>query len=160
MKRVLFVCLGNICRSPAAEGIMKKYITQQGMDALVECDSAGTANYHQGQLPDARMRKSAALRGFNLDSKARQFKRDDLDEFDYIIAMDKQNMEGIQAMIEKDHQRYQKKLHMMTSFCKSHTQTEVPDPYYSSSDGFNLVLDILDDAVDGLIRHIKKENTE
>ena len=157
MVRVLFVCLGNICRSPAAEGIMNKYLTQKNMNNHVQCDSAGTSGYHDDELPDSRMRQCASDRGFNLDSRSRKLKKEDLDIFDYIIAMDGQNMSNIKGLIEKNHEHYQKKIHMMTHFCRNHKVKDVPDPYFSSEDGFNQVLDLLDDAVCGLIDHLKED---
>ena len=147
--KILFVCLGNICRSPAAEGIMKKL--SHGLP--VEIDSAGTAGYHVGDLPDARMRTHARARGYVLDSRARQFDpHSDFDAFDYIIAMDKSNLRDLQSFDRQ--KQYRDKLSLMTDYCTETEVSEVPDPYYGGSEGFNFVLDILEDACNGLLKNI------
>ena len=156
MQRVLFVCLGNICRSPAAEGIMNKLILDSELADRVQCESAGTSRYHIGALPDARMRMHASQRGFTLESKARQITEKDLDDFHYIMAMDEQNMTSLKAMA--GYEKNKQKIHLMNSFCRHFKKKEVPDPYYDSEDGFKLVLDILMDAVTGLLYHIRSEN--
>ena len=123
-KKILFVCLGNICRSPAAEGIMEK--KSDGL--AIEVDSAGTAGYHIGALPDARMRSHASKRGYPLNSRARKFNPAvDFDKFDMIIAMDKENLRDLQSM--DTGKQYRKKLSLMTDYCQKITADEVPDPY-------------------------------
>ncbi|HTX17792.1 MAG TPA: low molecular weight protein-tyrosine-phosphatase [Bacteroidota bacterium] len=154
MKKILFVCLGNICRSPAAEGVMKKI--SRGMDLHVE--SAGTAGYHVGDLPDVRMRQHAARRGYTLESHARKFKPEiDFDRFDMIVAMDRDNLADLQRM-DRD-KRYRKKLSLMTEYCETMKVDEVPDPYYEGPEGFEYVLDILEDACEGLRKRIEADQT-
>ncbi len=151
-KKILFVCLGNICRSPAAEGIMEK--KSDGL--AIEVDSAGTAGYHIGALPDARMRSHASKRGYPLNSRARKFNPAvDFDKFDMIIAMDKENLRDLQSM--DTGKQYRKKLSLMTDYCQKITADEVPDPYYEGPEGFEHVLDILEDACNGLLKKIEHE---
>ena len=151
-KKILFVCLGNICRSPAAEGIMEK--KAEGLSINVE--SAGTAGYHIGTLPDARMRSHASKRGYPLNSRARKFNPAvDFDKFDMIIAMDKENLRDLQSM--DTGKQYREKLSLMTDYCQKITADEVPDPYYEGPEGFEHVLDILEDACGGLLKKIEHE---
>jgi protein-tyrosine phosphatase len=148
-KKILFVCLGNICRSPAAEGIMEKKAA--GRSIIV--DSAGTAGYHIGALPDARMRSHASKRGYPLNSRSRKFNPAvDFEKFDMIIAMDKENLRDLHSM-DKEH-KYGVKLSLMTDYCEKITADEVPDPYYEGPEGFEYVLDILEDACDGLLKKL------
>ncbi|MHB1050425.1 MAG: low molecular weight protein-tyrosine-phosphatase [Bacteroidota bacterium] len=148
-KKILFVCLGNICRSPAAEGVMKKFSEGKA----IEIDSAGTAGYHIGELPDSRMRSHAAKRGFPLTHRARQFdSAKDFERFDLILAMDKNNMRDLQSMDRKN--QYGHKLKMMTDYSQALKVTEVPDPYYGGPEGFEHVLDILEDACGGLLKEL------
>jgi protein-tyrosine phosphatase len=163
-KRILFVCMGNICRSPAAEGIAKKFLEKRGLDGTIEIESAGTLDYHTGELPDSRMILHASKRGYRLDSKARQFNpKNDFEYFDYIVTMDDDNYTEITSLDKKN--KYKDKVFKMVSFGSKLKVNEVPDPYYSGSDGFEQVLDILEDSVQGLlnkveddIRRHKKEN--
>lgn len=149
-KKILFVCLGNICRSPAAEGVMRN--KTDGIP--VEIDSAGTAGYHIGELADTRMRSHASKRGYALTHRARQFDPEkDFEYFDLIVAMDASNMRNLQSMDSK--KQYGHKLKMMTEFSLKMNVKEVPDPYYDGPEGFEHVLDILDDACDGLLKHIR-----
>ena len=151
-KRILFVCLGNICRSPAAEGIMEK----KAEGRSIEIDSAGTAGYHIGSLPDARMRSHASKRGYPLNSRARKFNPDvDFEKFDMIIAMDKENLRDLEMMDRE--KRYRGKLSLMTDYCQKIKAGEVPDPYYEGPEGFEYVLDILEDACDGLLKKLEHE---
>ncbi|MEW6062034.1 MAG: low molecular weight protein-tyrosine-phosphatase [Bacteroidota bacterium] len=153
-KKILFVCLGNICRSPAAEGVMRKKTEK----LPIEIDSAGTADYHIGELPDPRMRSHASKRGYTLNHRARQFDpENDFDRFDLILAMDKSNWRELQRMDRK--KQYIHKLKMMTDFCSKFNVDEVPDPYYDGPEAFEYVLDILEDACDGLLTHLKNEAT-
>lgn len=147
--KILFVCLGNICRSPAAEGIMK----EKAKGLPIEIDSAGTAGYHTGDLPDARMRSHASKRGYVLDSHARKFNpRVDFDRFDMIIAMDRENLSDLQKMDgDKIHRN---RLSLMSDYCERMSVDEVPDPYYEGPEGFEHVLDILEDACDGLLKKL------
>jgi len=148
-KKLLFVCLGNICRSPAAEGIMNHLIAQANLEDKICCDSAGTSNYHIGELPDARMRQTAQRRGIVLSSRARQFQKADFEAFDLILAMDRQNYYNICAL--DPHGAYQDKVRLICDFCTHHPDREVPDPYYGGPDGFRYVMDLLTDACQGLL---------
>jgi len=152
-KKILFVCLGNICRSPAAEGIMKHKIEEHNLAHLFHIDSAGTHGYHQGELPDSRMRTHAAKRGYNLNSYSRPVKEEDFFEFDYIIGMDDDNIHNLRTKAPDEASR--QKIHLMTEFCKQIDADHVPDPYYGGSQGFEHVLDILEDACQNLVLKIK-----
>jgi protein-tyrosine phosphatase len=152
-KKLLFVCLGNICRSPAAENIMNNLIEQESLTEQFICDSAGTGGWHVGAPPDRRMRAAASERGLNFVGSARQFEAIDLREFDLILAMDKDNYRNILAL---DHQgKFRDKVKMMCDYCQTHTDKEVPDPYYGGVDGFNYVIDLLFDACGGLLKSLK-----
>lgn len=151
---VLFVCLGNICRSPAGEGIFKKLVKEQGLHDRIKADSAGTSGYHDGELPDPRMRQHGVRRGYKFDSLSRKFTSKDFDRFDLIIAMDDNNYHNIKRLspdLEAD-----KKVYRMTDFSKKYNHDYIPDPYYSGADGFELVLDLLEDACEGLLGKIKQ----
>lgn len=151
--KLLFVCLGNICRSPAAENIMNYLLAQGGLSEQIICDSAGTAGYHIGSPPDERMTDAAAMRlGIKLRGRARQFKKSDFDNFDLLLAMDRQNYQNILALDAK--RQYRDKVRLMCDFCSRHTTKEVPDPYYGGPEGFNHVIDLLLDACEGLLQHI------
>jgi protein-tyrosine phosphatase len=156
MINVLFVCMGNICRSPAAEGILKKLIVDDNLENKISVDSAGTIGYHSGELPDERMRKHALDRGYNLDSRARQFNpKKDFEEFDYIVTMDDDNYSDI---VGKDHYKiYLNKILKMTDFYSNKSVKEVPDPYYGGSNGFENVLDILEDSTKNLLKKIRTD---
>ena len=150
--KLLFVCLGNICRSPSAENIMKHLINQAGLSKEIICDSAGTSSYHVGSPPDRRMSAAAKQRGIQLVGEARQFQISDFEKFDLILAMDKENYRDILA-IDRSRQ-YQDKVKLMCDFCTKHDLKEVPDPYYGGSEGFNQVIDLLLDACEGLLNYI------
>ncbi|WP_068818032.1 low molecular weight protein-tyrosine-phosphatase [Phormidesmis priestleyi] len=147
--KLLFVCLGNICRSPSAENIMNHLIHQAGLENKIQCDSAGTSSYHIGSAPDLRMNVAAKLRGIELVGHARQFTKADFEEFDLILAMDRENHENICALDRSG--QYRHKVRLMCDFCTRHTLKEVPDPYYGGDEGFNQVIDLLFDACDGLL---------
>jgi len=152
--KILFVCLGNICRSPSAEGIMKKIIRERGLESQFYIDSAGILNYHEGELPDGRMRAHARRRGYELTSRSRPVKFDDFMDFDLIIGMDDRNIADLKRLAP-DSDSVQK-IHRMTEFCTRFSFDHVPDPYYGGTDGFELVLDLLEDACEGIIDKIKK----
>lgn len=151
---ILFVCLGNICRSPAADGIMHKLVEEEGLDQIISIDSAGTYGGHAGDLPDARMRHHARRRGYELHHRSRKVKSDDFDEFDLILAMDDANYDNLFRLAPSPEAR--QKIHRMTDFCQKIPADHVPDPYYEGADGFERVLDILEDACSGLLSVIKK----
>lgn len=155
MIRILFVCMGNICRSPCAEGVMNSLIKQKGLENEIECDSAGTINYHEGDPADARMREHASLRGYELDSIARKFTQQDFENFDWIITMDENNFHEIKL---RDHSNnYAAKIRRMTDFCETKKISSVPDPYYGGGHGFETVLDILEDACSVLLKFLKSK---
>jgi protein-tyrosine phosphatase len=143
--KVLFICLGNICRSPAAEGVLKHLAKQKKL--VIEVDSCGTSALHSGEKADARMREAALKRGIDLTSLSRQFVLSDFEQFDYLLTMDDSNYESILALDHK-HQ-YDKKIFKMSDFLNSpkfRSLDKIPDPYYGQEDGFELVLDLLEDS--------------
>ena len=140
MKRILFVCLGNICRSAAAEEIMRSRLKRAGLEKEIEVDSAGISSYHQGDLADPRMRMHASRRGYHLTHRSRPVCTEDFYTFDLILGMDDAN---IDALIGR-----------MTDYCRTKTADYVPDPYYGGAQGFENVLDILEDACNGLLASI------
>ncbi|MGG6241204.1 low molecular weight protein-tyrosine-phosphatase [Nodosilinea sp. AN01ver1] len=150
--RLLFVCLGNICRSPSAENIMNHLIAQRQLGEQVVCDSAGTASYHVGNGPDRRMTQAAKARGIDLVGQARQFEVADFDRFDYILAMDRQNYRDILALDPA--RQHADKVRLMCDFCRTHPDREVPDPYYGGPEGFTYVIELLLDACEGFLDHI------
>jgi protein-tyrosine phosphatase len=153
--KLLFVCLGNICRSPSAENIMNHLVEQNHLQSQIECDSAGTGSYHVGSPPDRRMAAAAMRRGIQLLGRARQFQKSDFEEFDLILAMDQANYQDILAIDPEG--KYWHKVKLMCDFCSTHKDQEVPDPYYGGSDGFNYVIDLLVDACEGLMQHVKQQ---
>jgi len=153
--RVLMVCMGNICRSPTAEGVLRKYIQNNNLGDVVEVDSAGTHGYHVGEAPDSRTQRAAAARGYNLSQlRARKVARQDVDYFDLILAMDKSNLDNLRRMAPPEaHQR----IKLFMNFSRNFDDDEVPDPYYGLGHGFDLVLDMVEDAAQGLIDDLKKK---
>ena len=156
-KQLLFVCLGNICRSPAAEAVMTDKIKTSGLDHLISCDSAGIIGFHSGAPADARMQMHAIRRGYKLPSISRQVKpKIDFNRFDMVIGMDDQNIKDLKALSRSEKDK--KKIFLMTDFCLKMTFNHVPDPYYGDNEDFELVLDILQDACDGLLEYLKTQN--
>ena len=152
--KVLFVCLGNICRSPAAQGIFEHIVRENGMEDKIEADSAGTYGGHRGELPDKRMRTAAMYRGYGLTHRSRPVSSLDFLDFDLVIAMDDQNYEDLMHMapsVEATH-----KIKKMSSFLKVRQMSYIPDPYYMGSEGFALVLDLLEDGCRNLYEAIVK----
>ena len=156
MKSILFVCMGNICRSAAAEGVMKKFIDDKCLFKLFFIDSAGTINYHEGEKADSRMIYHSAKRGYNLTSISRPLKEEDYNKFDLIIVMDNENYKTVVNSCPDKH--LYKKIMYMTDFCTQHSDKVVPDPYFGGEKGFENVLDLLEDACSGLI--VKLINNE
>lgn len=154
MQSVLFVCLGNICRSPAAEAIFLAELKRQGLSEVYQVDSAGIGGWHQGELPDPRMRTHAQRRGYRLESRARQIKLEDFDRFDWIVAMDHSNVDELKRLALTQEQT--EKIIRMTDFCTFFDLDHVPDPYYGGAEGFEQVLDLLQDACVGLVAHLEK----
>jgi len=155
--RVLFVCLGNICRSPAAEGVFVHLLEQQGLSDRFVVDSAGTGGWHVGRRADERMCAAAARRGIALTSRARQLELGDLHSFDHIVTMDGDNLAAVRALaLEAGNPSAQAQISPMTSYCRIHSSThEVPDPYYGGPQGFEHVLDLLEDACGGLLEALQ-----
>jgi len=152
--KVLFVCLGNICRSPAAQGIFEHIVRENGMQDKIEADSAGTYSGHRGEMPDRRMRTAALYRGFALTHKARPVSSLDFLDFDMIVAMDDQNYEDLMHLapsVEATH-----KIKRMASFLKQRPMSYIPDPYYMGVEGFSHVLDLLEEACANLLDTLKK----
>jgi protein-tyrosine phosphatase len=156
MIKVLFVCLGNICRSPAAEGIFKKYLSDNKLNEFVTVDSAGTIGYHEGELPDERMSELAAQRGYVLNSRSRKFvPSNDFEEFDYIITMDNYNFADITRLDKNG--SYKNKIFKMIEFINDKSVTEVPDPYYGTDNEFNYVIYLLEKGSQNLLKRIQND---
>ncbi len=153
--KLLFVCLGNICRSPSAENIMNHLLEQANLKDKISCDSAGTSSYHIGAAPDRRMTAAAAKRGIQLVGRARQFRVSDFEDFHLILAMDKDNYQDILSLDRRG--EYKDKVKLMCDFASNHPEKEVPDPYYGGSQGFDNVIDLLLDACDGLLQYVVKQ---
>ena len=154
-KRILFVCLGNICRSPAAEGIMKHIVEQSGRADEFYIDSAGIGGWHIGQLPDSRMRRHGKMHGYDFNSRARQLQSADFSRFDYIIGMDHENISDIRWKAKGSQD--EAKIHCMTEYLRHHPhQKTVPDPYYGDDADFELVIELLEDACQGLFDELIK----
>ena len=156
MKKILFVCLGNICRSPMAQGIFEKKTKEAGLDHEFIIDSCGTIANHQGEPADSRMREHAEKRGYSLTSIARKLKMDDLNEFDWILTMDDNNYNHVTYLANE---LQKAKIRKMTDFCKKYEFTQVPDPYYGGDRGFELVIDLLEDACEHLLKEVTKPHT-
>ncbi len=151
VKKILFVCLGNICRSPVAEGIFNQKIKERDLEKLFVVDSAGTGSWHVGNLPDQRMRATALSRGIELTSRSRQIEVNDLYEFDEILVMDKDNLDAVKSLTKDHNNPVNTKIKLILGYSKNFQLEEVPDPYYGGQNGFDKVMDLLDDAIEGLI---------
>jgi protein-tyrosine phosphatase len=151
--KIVFVCLGNICRSPTAHGVMEKLVADAGLADRVTIDSAGTGAYHIGELPDSRSRAHAAKRGYELAHRARQFTRGDVAAFDLIVAMDRNNLRHLRLIAGEAHG----KVVLLRSFdATAPADAEVPDPWYGEADGFEEVLDQCERACAGLLAHVRE----
>ena len=153
MKKILFVCLGNICRSPAAEGAFIHLLKEKGLFEQYYIDSAGTSSYHEGQRADSRMRETASKRGIDLPSWSRQATADDFHEFDLILAMDRKNFQDLKSICPEDD--LLSKLKMFTDFKQQMNHDQVPDPYYGGSQGFEEVMDLVIDCSKGLLNYLR-----
>jgi protein-tyrosine phosphatase len=158
MIKVLFVCLGNICRSPMAEGIFRE-LTKEESDVF-SCDSAGTAGYHIGELPDERMRSTAQKNTIHLTHRARQIAKDDFDKFDYIMAMDKSNYQNVLSLKSRVNNASETKIMLMRSFDDEKGNLEIPDPYYGTLSDFDEVYNILYRCNKNFIKFLKDEHFE
>ncbi len=152
---VLFVCMGNICRSPAGENIFRALTKEAQLSGPIRCDSAGTIGYHTGNKPDQRMSRTIRQRGYEVTGAARQFSINDFETFDLILTMDEENYTDITKLAKT--KAHQHKLRRFTDFCTEHSHRSVPDPYYGGEEGFELVADLIEDGSAGLLAHIRKE---
>ena len=149
---VLFVCMGNICRSPTAEAVFRNYVENAGLSEFIVIDSAGTHDYHIGHAPDLRSQQAAAQRGYDMSSlRGRQVEGTDFDRFDYVLAMDKANIAILQYLAPR-----KKHPQLFLDYARHHSECEVPDPYYGGEQGFEHVLDMVEDAAQGLLQHIQQ----
>jgi protein-tyrosine phosphatase len=161
-QRLLFVCLGNICRSPAAEGVFLHLLAREGLEQQFVVDSAGTGGWHVGNRADRRMRAAAERRGIHLPSRARQIETADLHRFDRILTMDDDNLRAVQTLARGlDRQPHQPKgpiarIEPITRYCARFQVSDVPDPYYGGEEGFEQVLDLLEDACFGLLQELRR----
>jgi protein-tyrosine phosphatase len=152
--RVLFVCMGNICRSPTAEAVLRKALREHGLEGRVEVDSAGTHGYHVGEPPDPRTQRAAESRGYDMSAiRARKVAAQDLEYFDLVLAMDRSNLENLQRICLPD---FSDRLGLLMSYSRAFDDEEVPDPYYGLGHGFDLVLDMIEDATAGVLAEIKQ----
>jgi low molecular weight protein-tyrosine phosphatase len=151
--RVLFVCLGNICRSPSAEAVFRLRVRQAGFADRIQIDSAGTSDYHEGCEPDERAQRAGAQRGYDLSGlRARRVTRSDFDRFHYLLAMDHNNLSDLLRLSPREHVH---KIRLFMDYSRTHCGSDVPDPYYGGVHGFERVLDMLEDAAGGLLEDIR-----
>lgn len=150
---VLFVCMGNICRSPTGEGVFQYYVDGQGYSNQIHIDSAGTIAYHEGELPDTRMREVAARRGYQLESLARKVTKQDIETFDLLVAMDSDNLINLESMAGGSKQHLRLLGTFLEGYNTNHEAPSVPDPYYGGSAGFEQVLDMIEAACPQMLSH-------
>jgi protein-tyrosine phosphatase len=156
MVRVLFVCLGNICRSPTAEGVFRRVVESAGLLEHIEIDSAGTHAYHVGAPPDGRSQAAALRRGIDLSHlRGRRATPADFEEFEYILAMDRENLSNLQAICPSGHED---KLGLLLEYAPNRPEREVPDPYNGGEKGFERVLDMIEEASEGLLAHLRQQH--
>lgn len=154
---VLFVCMGNICRSPTAEAVFRHYVESAGLSASILIDSAGTHDYHIGHQPDLRSQHAAGQRGYEMSGlRGRQVDRSDFERFDYVLAMDKANLAILQYLAPRG---CKKQLGLLLNYARHHNEREVPDPFYGGEQGFERVLDMVEDAAQGLLLHIRQTDS-
>ncbi len=152
--KVLFVCMGNICRSPTAEAVFRHYVEKAGLAQRILIDSAGTHDYHIGDPPDLRSQRAARLRGYDMSAlRGRQVEKSDFSRFDYALAMDHANLAMLYRLCPQTHHE---RLGFFLEYASRHEEREVPDPYFGGADGFERVLDMVEDAAEGLLVHIRK----
>ncbi len=152
--RILFVCMGNICRSPTAEAVFRARVEKAGLAQHILIDSAGTHDYHIGNPPDARTQRTASKRGYDMSNlRGRQVEVADFARFDYVLAMDRANLSILNRFCPQDSHGH---LGLFLEYATQHNEREVPDPYYGGADGFERVLDMIEDAAEGLLGHIRK----
>lgn len=156
MIKVLFVCLGNICRSPTAEGVFRHLLVREGLESGILADSAGTAAYHVGSPPDPRAQEAALRRGVDLSAiRGRRAGPSDMDEFDYVLAMDRENHASLMAIAgEQGH-----KIRLFMDYASRFDESEVPDPYYGGAGGFEQMLDMIEDASEGLLSELRRNHS-
>lgn len=153
--KILMVCMGNICRSPTAEGVLRKFLRNNRLADKVEVDSAGTHGYHIGEAPDSRTQRVAASRGYDLSQlRARKIAYQDLDYFDLILAMDRTNLDNLMRMASPEQRQ---KIALFMDYAANFDDDEVPDPFYGLGHSFDLVLDMVEDAAQGLVDHIRQK---
>jgi protein-tyrosine phosphatase len=150
--RVLFVCMGNICRSPAGEIIFRQLVADAGRSDAIEIDSAGTLGYHQGDPPDARMAATLRAHGYSVTGRARQIRAADLADFDLIVTMDEDNLDAVRTLDRTG--QFRAKIRPLVGFCQTHDAPRVPDPYYGGQQGFERVIELLEDGCAGILREI------
>ena len=156
MMKVLFICLGNICRSPAAEGVFLHLLEERGLSDQFVVDSAGTGGWHVGNPADRRMQAAANRRGINLPSRARQISLDDFSSFDLVLTMDDDNLTAVQGLAREAGPRATASIKPMLSYARGFSETEVPDPYYDGTKAFDLVLDLVDTATCALLDYLQE----
>lgn len=153
-QKLLFVCLGNICRSPAAEGVFLHLIKMRGLEDQFLVDSAGTGSWHVGNPADRRMQAAAKRRGIQLPSRARQIDLNDLETFDLVLTMDQDNLKAVNGLVQEAGARATAQIRPMLSYGRRYSEIEVPDPYYGGDAGFEHVLDLLEDACEALLEEL------
>ncbi|PIE83615.1 MAG: phosphotyrosine protein phosphatase [Candidatus Contendobacter odensis] len=157
MLKVLFVCMGNICRSPVAEGVFQRMLEEADLSRKIAVDSAGTHSYHIGSQPDTRSQSTARLRDIDLSNlRARQIDKADFSEFDYILAMDRSNLEHLLFLCQDS--SLQRRIRLLMDFAPDLPEREVPDPYYGGANGFDRVMDMIEVAAQGLLKHIREQH--
>ena len=157
--RVVFVCLGNICRSPLAEGVFRELVRREGLEERFEIDSAGTSNYHIGEQPDPRTVATARRRGLVLDHAARQFVAEDLETFDYVLAMDASNLGKVEKLARSRGGAGRAEVRLLREFDpEAGDDLEVPDPWFGGEEGFEAVQDMVERAAEGLLERIRREH--